>query len=188
MAEKVTNLNQIFGGLSHIEVRLWGNTGGVWSPPTMTDVDEIYTLDKCVQDTSEITTDDGDENTINAENKMVIWSQNAAGVKRFKTEVGDLQDNILTGLFGCTVKVVGNETLRLTPTSSWYVYATVRLVFPEKNKFMTAWKVKLNPKVDAASISSDIVRGTLQGIMEEHDFGDAETPDKRTLSFDTING
>ena len=184
--EKVLNLERILGGISRVEIRPWKLTDGNYIAPAFDDTDDIYTLPKCIKDSTSITTEDGDSTTIQAENNNTIWSQKASGSTTFTTEIADLQDNVLTGLLGYTIEVDGENTYRHSPSNSWYQYATIRMFFADGTNALTCWKAKMYSTLTAESLSSDVANGTITATLEEFNFGDETTPKLRKFSVDTI--
>ena len=136
MAEKVTGTKQVFGGVQKIVITPYDSTGSLGS--------DTYTLLDCIEGTTSMTKEEGDTTEIKSEQGQVIYALNTPGTRNFSTECGNLQDSILTGLFGFRAGGTGEL---IEPIGDPNIEAKVEIYFAGGTAECIAYKVKLNPSV-----------------------------------------
>lgn len=123
---------------------------------------DAYTLDNIVADTTTITQEDNTSNPIEGETKdEPIYENISLGGITFSVESGDIQPAILTGFFGYKK---GSDTAMdtyLAPASYKAVWFKAEVKFDGGS--LICPRVKSSSKIDASSLKTGIVRGTISG-------------------------
>ena len=176
MAEKMTGVKKVEGGVEKIVIKKYAEDGVTLDADTWTLVDSV-------QDTTSITTEDGDITTILNEKGGVIKTISKKDTKTFTTNSGDIQENLLVGLMGYT-KAADGELVAPNYNPEIYIQAT--LYFQGGNGVI-CHKIKLNPSVTLESLSSGIAQAVLTGTLEGVDVSIAKDgSDMREFGFKDV--
>lgn len=128
--------------------------------------DETYKLEEVVRDTTSISQDDPEENSIENEFSAEPLINNVdAGKYNFATNVGDMQGELLAKLAGFTYDTTNK--FAYAPKSYTEVFAKVELVFKDGTTNYVAAvlpKVQLNSKALLESINTSIGQIAITGI------------------------
>lgn len=128
--------------------------------------DETYKLEEVVRDTTSISQDDPEENSIENEFSAEPLINNVdAGKYNFATNVGDMQGELLSKLAGFTYDT--SNKFAYAPKSYTEVFAKVELVFKDgATNYVAAVlpKVQLNSKALLESINTSIGQIAITGI------------------------
>ena len=128
--------------------------------------DETYKLEEVVRDTTSISQDDPEENSIENEFSAEPLINNVdAGKYNFATNVGDMQGELLSKLAGFTYDT--SNKFAYAPKSYTEVFAKVELVFKDgTSNFVAAVlpKVQLNSKALLESINTSIGQIAITGV------------------------
>ncbi len=147
----------ILGGVTKVEITPFTDSEG------LTPGSEVYDLTKIVADSTSITQDD---NTINATDNEVsdepLFENVVLGRYTFATTSGDIQDDILTGLFGFKKVTVEGKDAYCAPNTYSPKWAKVRVVFGTLGALVCP-RVKLSPKITASTLKTGIVQGEISG-------------------------
>lgn len=127
---------------------------------------ETYKLEEVVRDTTSISQDDPEENSIENEFSAEPLINNVdAGKYNFATNVGDMQGELLSKLAGFTYDT--SNKFAYAPKSYTEVFAKVELVFKDgATNYVAAVlpKVQLNSKALLESINTSIGQIAITGI------------------------
>lgn len=127
---------------------------------------ETYKLEEVVRDTTSISQDDPEENSIENEFSAEPLINNVdAGKYNFATNVGDMQGELLAQLAGFTYD--SSKKFAYAPKSYTEVFAKVELVFKDgTSNFVAAVlpKVQLNSKALLESINTSIGQIAVTGV------------------------
>lgn len=146
----------ILGGVKEIILTPYTDDAG------LTIGTDSLTLDNIVADTTTITQEDNTSNPIEGETKdEPIFENITLGSFTFSAESGDIQPAILEAFFG--YKKVTDTTV-----DNYLAPATYKAVwFKAEVKFdggsLICPRVKSSSKIDASSLKTGIVRGTISG-------------------------
>ena len=128
--------------------------------------DETYKLEEVVRDTTSISQDDPEENSIENEFSAEPLINNVdAGKYNFATNVGDMQGELLSKLAGFTYDT--SNKFAYAPKSYTEVFAKVELVFKDGTSNYVAAvlpKVQLNSKALLESINTSIGQIAITGV------------------------
>ena len=128
--------------------------------------DETYKLEEVVRDTTSISQDDPEENSIENEFSAEPLINNVdAGKYNFATNVGDMQGELLSKLAGFTYDT--SNKFAYAPKSYTEVFAKVELVFKDgATNYVAAVlpKVQLNSKALLESINTSIGQIAITGV------------------------
>ena len=127
---------------------------------------ETYKLEEVVRDSTSISQDDPEENSIENEFSAEPLINNVdAGKYNFATNVGDMQGELLSKLAGFTYD--SSQKFAYAPKSYTEVFAKVELVFKDgTSNFVAAVlpKVQLNSKALLESINTSIGQIAITGV------------------------
>ncbi len=155
MAEQVTNVKEIFGGVSKTVLTLFESDGTTLS-------DNVFTLMDCLEGTTSMTKEAGDSTEIKSEQGAAIYVLTSPGTRVFATETGDLQESILTGLFGFRKATDG---MMIEPIGAPEIFAQVEIYFSGGTAKCVGYKVKLDPTVTLEGLNAGVGRGVISGTL-----------------------
>ena len=155
MAEQVTNVKEIYGGVSKTVLTLFDADGATLS-------DKVFTLMDCIEGTTSMTKEAGDSTEIKSEQGAAIYVLTTPGTRVFATETGDLQESVLTGLFGFKK---ASDGMMIEPVGTPEIYAQVEIYFGGGTAKCIGYKVKLDPSVTLEGLNSGIGRGVISGTL-----------------------
>ena len=128
--------------------------------------ENTYKLEEVVRDTTSISQDDPEENSIENEFSAEPLINNVdAGKYNFATNVGDMQGELLSKLAGFTYD--SSKKFAYAPKSYTEVFAKVELVFKDgASNYVAAVlpKVQLNSKALLESINTSIGQIAITGV------------------------
>ena len=147
-----------------------------------------YKLTEVIRDTTSISQDDPEEQTIENEfGSAPILNNTTLGSYKFSAEVADMQPTLLEKL--CGYKKGTTTTDRVfAPSSYTPIYAEIALVFKiSETKSVAAIlpKVQLNSKATFDSLSSNMGRITLAGTGLNFTMTDGDTTFETPFYVDT---
>lgn len=146
----------IFGGVKEIILTPYTDDSGLILGT------DSYTLDSIVADTTTITQEDNTSNPIEAETKEEpIFENITLGSYTFFAESGDIQPSILTAFFGFKKGASSTTDDYLAPTTYKAVWFKAEVKFDGGS--LICPRVKSSSKIDASSLKTGIVRGTISG-------------------------
>lgn len=140
-----------------------------------------YSLDNIVADSTAITQEDPEINAIDCETRdEPIFENVKMGSWSFSAQSGDIQESILVNCMGY-VKDTTNKNL-YAPASYKEIWAEIEVVFGE-NGSLVCPKVKLNSKIEASSLKTGMVYGTLGGTLYSVEVTDGDTSTRHKTPF-----
>lgn len=155
-----------------------------WTPNSSTGVLELdpsdngFMLDNIIADSVTITQDDPTENTIDCETrdepiKKVVTNGN------FNIEMvsADIQEDILVNLFGYTKDATNGRIY--APAAYQEKFVAIEITFGGENSeniSLVCPKVQISSKIDASSLKSETVKGTISGTLLSYNNGTYSTP------------
>lgn len=162
--------NLVFAGLERIIFVPWANTSGVWEKGTTG-----FCLDDVVADTTTVQQEDAETNAIECETRdEPIYENISLGSYTFTCDSANIDKDILEGCLGYTVEGEGESLLAYAPTSYKEQWAEIELQF--KNGYSIVLpKVKLSSKLDASSLKTGIVKGTIAGTCYTTEFAEGKS-------------
>lgn len=120
-----------------------------------------YSLDNIVADSTSLTQDDPETNEIACETRdEPIDTVTTLGSFQFTTTSADVQPEFLTNFLGFTQD--SSTKILYAPSAYKDTYAEFRLVFGESGSLVIP-KVKLNSKIEAATLKTGMVQATIAG-------------------------
>lgn len=129
-----------------------------------------YVLEDIVGDTTNITQEDPTTNEIACETRdEPIFENITLGKYTFTTTSGDIQDDVLVKALGFTKNTAGTEFY--APTSYKEIWGEFEVVFGTKGSLVCP-KVKLNGKIEAATLKTGMVQATLTGTCYSASVGE----------------
>lgn len=147
----------IFGGVTEIKLTPYTDVAGTALGS------DVYTLDNIVADSTTIQQEDNTTNSIEAETKDEPLFENITlGSYTFAANSGDIQPAILTGLFGFVKSTDAAADSYYAPATYKPVWAKVEVKFGETGTLVCP-RVKINCKIDASSLKTGIVTGSING-------------------------
>lgn len=178
--DSLTNTRIVLSNPSGINVTMWSNTGGTWTLPTTNQIN--IPLENIVRDSLTISQDDPEESTIDCETSdSPIKTVTKQGAWHIEMTCADLQEEIVTNLLG--YESITNEggtptgtnpgDYLLAPTSTPDLYAAIEILFESQSRSLVCPRVKLTSKLDASSLSSETVKITISGTLEEYEIPSA---------------
>lgn len=148
-------------------------SGGAWSIGSTS-----YYLDNIIADTVSITQDDPEENTIDCETRdEPIRKTVVNGTYNIEMTSADIQKDILVACFGYTWDST-NEYV-YAPVNYKEMYAAIEFTFGgegTENASLVCPKVQLSSKIDASSLKTETVKGTISGTCMSVAVGNYNTP------------
>lgn len=119
-----------------------------------------YSLDNIVADTTAITQEEAETNTVDCETRdEPIFENVTLGRYTFTAESGDIQDIVLTNCFGFTKGASGSL---YAPSTYKELWAEIEIIFGNKGSLVLP-KLKLSGNIDASSLKTGMVRGIING-------------------------
>lgn len=120
-----------------------------------------YSLDNIVADSTSLTQDDPETNEIACETRdEPIDTVTTLGSFQFTTTSADVQPEFLTNFLGFTED--STTHILYAPSAYKDTYAEFRLVFGTNGSLVIP-KVKLNSKIEAATLKTGMVQATIAG-------------------------
>lgn len=120
-----------------------------------------YSLDNIVADSTSLTQDDPETTEIDCETRdEPIDTVTTLGSFQFTTTSADVQPDFLTNFLGFTKD--SSTNILYAPSAYKDVYAEFRLIFGENGSLVVP-KVKLNSKIEAATLKTGMVQATISG-------------------------
>lgn len=162
---------KVLSGATKIIVTPWtyDATNGWTLDPTSSG----YTLDNIIADSVTISQDDPEENTIDCETRdEPIKKTVTNGNYNIEMTSADIQKAILVNLFGFTEDSTNGRVY--APNSYKEIYAAIEITFGGENTetdSLVCPKVQLSSKIDASSLKSETVKGTISGTCMSYTFG-----------------
>lgn len=140
-----------------------------------------YSLDNIVADSTSITQEDPEINAIDCETRdEPIFENVQMGSWSFSAQSGDIQESILVNCMGY-IKDSANGNL-YAPSSYKEIWAEIEVVFGESGSLVCP-KVKLNSKIEASSLKTGMVYGTLGGTLYSVEVTDGDLSTKHKTPF-----
>lgn len=133
--------------------------GGAWSLGSTT-----YQLDNIIADSVAISQDDPEENSIDCETRdEPIKKTVTNGNYNVEMVSADIQKDILVACFGFTYD--GTNKYVHAPASYKECYAAIEFCFGGNSEYasLVCPKVQISSKIDASSLKSETVKGTISG-------------------------
>ena len=174
----IINNKLVLSNPTAINVTKWTYSGGAWSLTTST---TGIPLESIVRDSLSITQDDPEETTIDCETSdSPIKSVTKAGAWHIEMTCADLQASILKDLCGyqqCSTTGTTGTDYTVAPQTMPQQYVAIEILFGDQASLVCP-KVQLTSKLDASSISSETVKVTVSGVLEDYQIGssDVKTP------------
>lgn len=165
--------NLILGGVNRIVFVPWTKAEGtgVWSKGT-----DGFSLDDVVADTTSITQDEPETNSVDCETRdEPIYENVSLGSYKFSCESGNIDKDILQQALGYTVSGSGSTLKAYAPSSYKELWAEIEVQFVNGTSLVLP-KVKLSSNIDASSLKTGIVRGVISGTAYSTKVDDHDTP------------
>lgn len=168
----IINGKLVLSNPTAINVTAWTESGGSWSlNPAGTGIP----LESIVRDSLTISQDDPEESTIDCETSdSPIKTVTKQGAWHIEMTCADLQPAIMTALMGYEnvtstgeTPDSGNGDYTIAPTTMPQKYVAIEIVFTDAT--LVCPKVQLTSKLDASSLSSETVKVTISGTLEEYE-------------------
>lgn len=163
-------------------IKLGGVTQILLTPYTGASKGETtYSLDNIVADTTAITQEDPTTNEV--ENEVTddpIYENITLGKYTFAADSGDIQEIILTNCFGFK-KDATNGNL-YAPATYKELWAEIEVVFGDKGSLVCP-KVKMSGKIDASSLKTGMVKGSLSGTCYSVEMTEGDSSTKTKTPF-----
>lgn len=124
-----------------------------------------YQMEDVVRDSTTLTQDDAEENTVENEfGSSPIVNNIKPGNYTFTTSIGDMQPDLLEKIAGYTKDTTSGKVY--APSAYKEVFAEIILVFDTGGKKVACImpKVQLNPKVTIESLNSSVGKIDINGI------------------------
>ena len=170
MAELVKPVKEIYGGVAK----------------TVTLATDSYTLLDCIEGTTSMTKEEGDVTEIKSEQGQVIYALTTPGTRNFATEVADLQESVITGLFGFRKATDG---MMIEPIGNPEIFAQIEVYFSGGVAKAVAYKAKLNPSVTLEGLNTGVGRGMLSATLMNIDKSVAgDGTDIRAFGIGKVSG
>lgn len=167
----------VLSGVTKIIVTPWTYSAqtGAW---TLTPSTAGIYLDNIIADTVTISQDDPSESSIDCETrdepiKKVVTN----GSYNIEMTSADIQKEILVKLFGYTEDSTNGRIY--APASYKEMYVAMELTFGGEGTETTSLvcpKVQISSKIDASSLKSETVKGTISGTLMSYAFDNYSTP------------
>lgn len=140
-----------------------------------------YSLDNIIGDTTAISQEDPTTNAIECETRdEPIFENTSLGTYSFTADSGDIQEIVLVNCMGF-VKDTTNGNL-YAPAKYKEIWAEIEVVFGDKGSLVCP-KVKLNSKVDASSLKTGMVKGTIGGTLYSTEITNGDSSTKTMTPF-----
>lgn len=163
--------NLILAGVKRIVFVPWENTAGTWKKGTAG-----FALDDVVADTTSITQDDAENNSVDCETRDEPIAENITlGSYQFSCESANIDADILKDCLGFDVTGTGASLKAYAPASYNAVWAEVEVQF-ENGSSLVLPKVKMSAKIDASSLKTGVVRGIISGTAYTTTVDSKQTP------------
>lgn len=146
--------------------------------------DKTYQMENIIQDSTTLTQDDPEENSVNNEyGSAPIVNNVKLGSYTFETQIADMQKDLMKDIAGFTVDETSG--IAYAPNTYKEVFAEVVLVFESGGKYIAAIlpKVQLNPKTVFESFSSSVGYIQISGVGYNLEYTDPKSSDKYTTPF-----
>lgn len=144
---------RVFTNLKSMKFTPW--EGDALSTETVFDVTEI------VGDTTSVEQEDSDRNEIPHEFRAEpLYETVDFGNKTFTTECIDMNNDVLSLLFGWDTDDAGNA---FAPVNYTDKYCKIELAFNSTDDIIVLPKVRLDSRLTLASMKTDVSRGTIAG-------------------------
>lgn len=160
----------VLSGVTKIIFVPWTNSGGTWS---LTPSGAGYTLDNIVADSVSISQDDPEENTIDCETRdEPIKKTVVNGNFNIEMVSADIQEAILTNLFGYTKDATNGYIY--APSQYKEIFCAIEITFGGEGTetvSLVCPKVQLSSKIDASSLKTETVKGTISGTCMSYTIG-----------------
>lgn len=164
MAEIKGSERVIFSNMKSITVTPWTNESTIGST--------TYDLTEVVGDTTSLEQAENESSAIESEFRSTPLYENIQlGEKTFTLEMLDLQESVLTELFGWEE----TEDGVIAPNSYKALYATIILRFNSTDRIIVLPKVLLNSRAIIASMKTDASRANIAGTCYTAFVGGKET-------------
>ena len=165
--------NLILGGVTRIVFVPWvkASETNVWSKGT-----DGFSLDDVVADTTSITQDEPETNSVDCETRdEPIYENVTLGSYKFSCESGNIDKDILQSALGYKVSGEGSTLKAYAPASYKELWAEVEVQFANGASLVLP-KVKLSSNIDASSLKTGIVRGIISGTAYSTNVDGNDTP------------
>ena len=165
--------NLILGGVTRIVFVPWvkAQETNVWSKGT-----DGFSLDDVVADTTSITQDEPETNSVDCETRdEPIYENVTLGSYKFSCESGNIDKDILQNALGYKVSGEGSTFKAYAPASYKELWAEIEVQFANGASLVLP-KVKLSSNIDASSLKTGIVRGIVGGTAYSTVVDGVETP------------
>lgn len=165
--------NLILGGVARIVFVPWVKAPetGVWSKGT-----DGFSLDDVVADTTSISQDEPETNSIDCETRdEPIYENVSLGSYNFSCESGNIDKDILQQALGYTVSGLGSTLKAYAPSAYKELWAEIEVQFVNGTSLVLP-KVKLSSNIDASSLKTGIVRGVISGTAYSTKVDGHDTP------------
>ncbi len=156
MAEKITGTKLVLGGVQKTVITPYASDG-------VTLGSDYYTLTDCVEGTTVIEQAESETTEILNEQGGVIKSLPTLGTRTFTTNSGDIQESVLTGLFGYWVHP--NTGALIAPTADPGILAKVEVYFAGGTHRATCAQVSLANSLTIESLNEGIAQGVITGTL-----------------------
>lgn len=176
MAEMITKDAIALGGIQKTVVTLYDADG------TLTE--NVYTLLNCVEGTTSIVQEEGSSSDILNEQGGVILPLSTPGTRSFTTNTGDLQPDILKGLFGYREDLTTKALI--SPIGNPNIAAKIEVYFAGGNYRATCYKVMLNTSLTIESLKEGIAQGVITGKLVAVNVATTGDADIREFSIDPV--
>ena len=135
-----------------------------------------FALDDVVADTTSITQDEPDTNSVDCETRdEPIYENVTLGSYKFSCESGNIDKDVLKDGLGFKVSGEGSSFKAYAPASYNELWAEVEVQFQNGSSLVLP-KVKLSSNIDASSLKTGIVRGIIGGTAYSTVVDGVETP------------
>ena len=165
--------NLILGGVNRIVFVPWkkAEESGTWSKGT-----DGFSLDDVVADTTSITQDEPETNSVDCETRdEPIYENVSLGSYKFSCESGNIDKDILQQALGYTVSGTGSTLKAYAPSAYNELWAEIEVQFVNGTSLVLP-KVKLSSNIDASSLKTGIVRGVISGTAYSTKVDGHDTP------------
>ena len=165
--------NLILGGVTRIVFVPWvkAQETNVWSKGT-----DGFSLDDVVADTTSITQDEPETNSVDCETRdEPIYENVTLGSYNFSCESGNIDKDILQNALGYKISGEGSTLKAYAPASYKELWAEVEVQFANGASLVLP-KVKLSSNIDASSLKTGIVRGIISGTAYSTNVDGNDTP------------
>lgn len=170
----IINNKLVLSNPTDILVTEWNESGGTW---TLNTSSNGIPLESIVRDSLTISQDDPEETNIDCETSdSPIKTVTKQGAWHIEMTCADLQPEVMAALMGYQNLTIAGETpssgngdITVAPTKMPQKYVAIEIVFDDAS--LVCPKVQLTSKLDASSVSSETVKVTISGTLEDYTIG-----------------